>query len=394
MASFVYAVANMTPQAAMSSMDNISDFANNGIRMAIDLIWQHFTISFLGKALLLFFVAVNFKSFPLIYHLRILNGIRFVLRSQRSPRQLTPDQLFQPLITSSKAPLMEIDVFGHKSNSTYFSDLDVARTHFVTTMFSRAIEEFRGSTTMNGLSRQPKSAFTMPLGAVSCVFKRELKPYEAYDMWTKVLAWDEKWFYLVTHFVKRGAKIEPSEHTMYPQQNKHSVDSQGKPDTSKDNAICASALSKVVFKNGRITIAPKVMLEFAGLIPTEHSEPEGKAPELEQAQIKANTADGLPNKDAVKPVEEMEGSDNDSGYNGSRRTSIHQTDVERTREKIEEERQRGMEIAGLLAAQSQLEDEFVGNEGAALGRHYDGHGIEGVVSTLAQLGKLSKYQLL
>jgi len=45
-----------------------------------------------------------------------------------------------------------------------------------------------------------------------------------------------------------------------------------------------------------------------------------------------------------------------------------------------------------LGDQTELEHEF--NDQVALGRHYDGHGIEGVVATLAQLAKLSNYQLL
>lgn len=146
----------------------------------------------LAKAVLVLLVFANFKNFPLIYHLRVLNGIRFVLRSQRPKVKLCPEHIFLPLITSSRATLMETDVFGHKSNSTYFSDVDIARTHFVTTVFSEAIEKFRGSTTMNGLSGKPRSAFTMPLGEVGCSFKKELKPYEPYDMWTRILTWDDK----------------------------------------------------------------------------------------------------------------------------------------------------------------------------------------------------------
>lgn len=155
-------------------------------------ILELFTPSTIAKAVLLLLVIANLKNFPLIYHLRILNGIRFVLRSQRPKIKLNPEHLFLPLITSSRATLLETDVFGHKSNSTYFADVDIARTHFVTTVFSEAIEKFRGSTTMNGLSGKPRSAFTMPLGGVSCNFKKELKPYEAYDMWTRILSWDNK----------------------------------------------------------------------------------------------------------------------------------------------------------------------------------------------------------
>ncbi|KAK5081042.1 hypothetical protein LTR64_002145 [Lithohypha guttulata] len=357
-------------------------------------LWQYLNLSLLWNTLLILLIAINFKNFPFIYHLRILNAIRFVLKSQRSPHKLTPDHLFQPMITSSKAPITEIDVFGHKSNSTYFTDVDIARTHLITTMFSHSIEKFRGGTTMNGLSGQPRSQFTMPLGAVSCTFRKEFKPYEAYDMWTRILSWDEKWFYLVTHFVKQGDKIEPTEHSLYPQQNSNGKKSHRNFDKPMCSSVCATALSKVVFKNGRMTVAPEVMLELAGLLPAK----EDIQTDAVHAQLKTNMAEGLTRREAVKlamdDVEKIEGSDSESSYDESRRSSTDQVKIEWTRERIERERQRGLETVGVLAKQGVLEDEFSGSDGPALGRHYDGHGIEGVVTTLAQLGGLSNYQLL
>lgn len=351
-------------------------------------------------------VAVNFKNFPLVYHLRILNGVRFVLKSQRPPQPLNPEQLFKPLITSSRATLMETDVFGHKSNSTYFSDVDIARAHIITTLFSSAIEKIRGSVVMNGLSGKASSAFTVPLGGVSCSFRRELRPYEKYDMWTRILSWDEKWVYLVTHFVKAGAKVEPREYQLYPRQNsvaagssktsrqssivdldsrRSSITGQASADIPK-SAIAASAMSKIVFKNGRVTIAPEVMLEAAGLLPPKPSENHGE--ELKQAQVVANLADVGP-KEAASQAEKVEGSDaaSESSYSESDPVGLLEM-----RAAIESERQRGMKLARLLREQTELEHEF--NDQVALGRHYDGHGIEGVVATLAQLGKLSNYQLL
>jgi hypothetical protein len=84
------------------------------ISVSWQVIWGCFKFSMLWKVLLVLHIAANFKHVPFIYHLRILNAIRFVLRSQRPTNDVKPEQLFQPIITSSKAPLMEIDVFGHK----------------------------------------------------------------------------------------------------------------------------------------------------------------------------------------------------------------------------------------------------------------------------------------
>jgi hypothetical protein len=207
----------------------------------------------------------------------------------------------------------------------------------VTTVFGKGIEKHRGSTTMNGLSGKPTSKFSLALGGVSCTFRKELLPYEKYDVWTRILSWDSKWLFIVSHFVKKGAKIEPLEHTLYPQQNtsRRASGSSDKTDSDDtDSGIVASAMSKVVFKDGRKTIPPQHMLEMAELLPS-------------------NAA---------------------------------------ARKSMEEERTRAMLSAELLAKQTSFEQEFQGE--LALGRHHDGLGIEGVIATFAQLGGLSKWQFI
>lgn len=190
---------------------------------------------------------------------------------------------------------------------------------------------------MNGLSGKATSKFSLALGGVSCTFRKELLPYEKYDVWSRVLSWDNKWLYIVSHFVKRGTNIEPKEYALYPQQKSYA--SKVKSSNEEISApvpspIVASALSKVVFKDGRKTIPPEDMLVKAELLPSD-------------------------------------------------------TTLQRT---IEEERVRGMCSADLLAKQTSLEEEF--HDEVALGRHHDGLGIEGVVATFAQLGGISNYQLL
>ena len=334
-----------------------------------------FTFSTLWKVLLFTWIVANFKNFPLIYHLRLLNAVRFVLRSQRSPHGPTPQQLFQPIITSSKASLLETDCYLHKSNSTYFSDVDVARAHLLTTLFGRGIEKIRGGTT--AIVRGKVPSFGVALGAVTCVFRKELKPYETYDMWSRILAWDDKWIYIVTHFVKKGANVSPHEFSLYPQQStggkststavdetvpssstsqQNHISSHSKPDGSDaSSSIAASALSKLVFKNGRITISPKTMLELSGLLPSEP----GSSEKTQSASI-GRTTDTQPD-DGVW-------------------------------ERIEEERQHGLRVAEHLGSLSALHNEFRSEQ--ALGRHTDGSGIPGCVATLAQLGHLSRYQLV
>jgi hypothetical protein len=220
-----------------------------------------------------------------------------------------------------------------------------------------------------------KTVFGLALGAVSCSFKRELKPYESYELWTRVLSWDEKWFYIVTHFVRKGA-VMPSKYTLYPQQNSREQDIKRRGSTSSvdsmdgNEAVVATALSKCVFKQGRRTVSPALMLKHSGLLPANKS-----------------LDDLLPQEpETVLPV--LSCASSDSGID------MHEdSDEEDELARVETERQRGMKVTLANQAQNALEMEFTA-ESEALGRHSDGTGITGVVSTLAQLAHLKRQQTL
>lgn len=237
-----------------------------------------------------------------------------------------------------------------------------------------------GTAAITGANKQ---LFGLALGAVSCSFKRELKPYESYELWTRVLSWDEKWIYIVTHFVRKGA-VMPSNYSLYPQQNssEQNDNSRRSSTTSMDHdneqlneAVVATALSKCVFKQGRRTVSPAMMLKASGLMPVESLD---KAVEAFH-----NT------KPVFQPP--FSSTSSDSGI------EMEDGDVVETEmSKVERERQRGMKVALSLAVQAQtaLEMEFTGEEEAALGRHSDGTGMKGVLSTLAQLAHIKRKQSL
>jgi hypothetical protein len=230
----------------------------------------------------------------------------------------------------------------------------------------------RGGTAAITGAKRP--IFGLALGAVSCSFKRELKPYESYELWSRILSWDEKWIYIVTHFVRKGAVL-PRKYTLYPQQNSGDEDMKRRDSTSSvdsmdgNEAVVATALSKCVFKQGRRTISPALMLRESGLLPTKSLD------------------DALPREVEQVPIPSC--SSSDSGID------VADDEEETELDRIEKERQRGMRVAFTLASQSQnaLEMEFTADS-EALGRYSDGTGITGVVSTLAQLAHLKKEQIL
>ncbi|RDW82456.1 hypothetical protein BP6252_03568 [Coleophoma cylindrospora] len=260
---------------------------------------------------------------------------------------------------------MEIDFNLHKTNSSYFSDVDIARTHLLCTLFSTGIEQMRGGTAAITGSKAP--LFGIALGAVSCSFKKELKPYETYELWTRILSWDSKWIFVVTHFVRKDS-VTPRRFSLYPEQNNECADDHDSK--LPQDSIVASALSRCVFKQGRKTISPEFMLKASGLLPDE---------------ILADK------KELVRCSATMKGEEAQAHLNMILDEKVKMT----TTENVELERRRGMKVANALAVQSQqaLETEFSGDE-EALGKHTDGTGISGIVSTLCQLAHLRKSQTL
>lgn len=103
------------------------------------------------------------------------------------------------------------------------------------------------------------------LGSVNCQFRREIKPYQAYEIWTRVLAWDEKWVYFVSHFVRVGAVKRNRSFTLQKRRESTRRGSTKADDLSK--AVLATAVSKNVLKLGRATVRPEDVWKAAGLLP-------------------------------------------------------------------------------------------------------------------------------
>lgn len=176
--------------------------------------------------------------------------------------------LFDYAITSTYTSLLETDYNMHKSNSTYFSDLDVSRSHCVSHLLkpgmqalganavTQCVRDKQGNVVQGGMG--------IGLGAVFCSFRREIAPFQGYEMWTRVLAWDRKWLYLVTHFVVKG-KVQPAARGRGGASKSTATLKEG--GETLDKYIIATAVSKYVFKVGRFTVHPSILMEQSGLLP-------------------------------------------------------------------------------------------------------------------------------
>lgn len=301
-----------------------------------------------------------------------------------SPTGNGPSSLFQPTITSTRAPITECDYNLHKSNSTYFSDLDVTRSNIVCVLLRDGIIKLnRTPQVVIAPDGNPaKGKWAIMLGAVSCSFKREIAPYEAYEMWSRILCWDRKWIYVVTHFVKKGA-VKPAGYTLNApsssllsslfgskkKDKKKGVNGAAKGTTTEswnasalplpvepkvpNKAIFASAISKYVMKLGRLTVHPEVVLDASGLLPPR---PGGW-----------NTMSGKPAEAAQQNGHAIVGANGAVTENGSAETRGEEWDWKR----IEAENERGMEFARHFAALDGLDQTFSGEDGPALGEYND-----------------------
>jgi len=311
---------------------------------------------------------LNAKTLPFVWHIRKFRHILYQLYFQprrledllQNDRNSTKDDmklvdgldarnsahgaLFKPLIAANlHTPLGECDHNGHKSNSTYFSDADQALTMHITGLLRKAIrgaaeydrtlaQQARNMSQQQhqdlshnvnisaGLAAPTSSVTTTPthtctstvkgtyiiaLGGVSCHFKREIKPYERYDIWTRVLAWDRKWIYLVSHFVAAGT-VQPTDWLLQPWKNgkgkskrrsrgqswatgekgaggrmqrkdsgvgvEAETNEQGDEQEQQQKwrkAVFATSVARYVVKKGRLTVAPEECFRRADLLPTK-----------------------------------------------------------------------------------------------------------------------------
>ena len=310
---------------------------------------------------------------------RLIKGLlSHVTLGRRRPISPGPSALFQPLIVSSSTSLWETDYNLHKSNSTYFSDLDIARMHIITCLMKTGLHKAHcEKPTDENEGKYGKSAgggrLGVMLGGVACNFKKEIKPYEPYEIWTRVLAWDRKWIYLVSHIVKKGA-VKPPGYSQQPgkKPGKARVSSKSAsagplhPSASSASgpaahpAIFATSIAKYVFKSGRITIPPELVLQHGELLPPK---PEGlddpsttASPVIEATEMTNEAAAAT-----VQSIASLNGEEIVSGPPDAADSSTW------TWERIEAERLRGMKIAQHYAELDQLHSEFTADTVEALG---------------------------
>lgn len=113
----------------------------------------------------------------------------------------------------------------------------------------------------------PGKSISIVLGSVFCSFKREIKPFELYEIQSKAIAWDQKWCYIISFFLRPP----------------HRKDGQ--------KTLLATAVSKYVVKKGRLTVQPERILRASGFLPPR---PEGSVTAVAAPEVEDDSGTGTP----------------------------------------------------------------------------------------------------
>jgi Thioesterase-like superfamily len=327
------------------------------------------------------YLLANIKSLPFGWHIRLL--YHFVTNIHRRPtpapalksvtssvtesshtRKILSHPLFQATEITTHTPLLETDYNLHKSNSTYFSDMDVSRTKLITRLFSPGFRRLRLELEGHG----HKGRMGVLLGGVHVSFRREVGIYERVKIRSRVLAWDEKWVVIISYFVRNG----------------RNGDNVG----GKSEGICAVGISKYVLKKGRFTVKPERIFTASGWLPNKpHGEANGEAKQASEKGIERALTAHDPPPDRSASIEESNKQDTVQKEGGLSLLQLPETvekvifdeegaaaavgesnkEEERTAwnaeawswEDVEDERLRGLQLAkGWMALDGELYGEF------------------------------------
>ncbi|KAI9725788.1 MAG: hypothetical protein M1834_009737 [Cirrosporium novae-zelandiae] len=278
-----------------------------------------------------------------VWHIRFLNTILtqdtyyllpFLPKFNRDSKPvLGPKHLFSySVFQCSRTPFLEGDYNIHKSNSTYFADLDIARTTLVTRLFAKALgHDFKeivgGAASVAAGMATPSTGTTTPLpsaslpnnsstaispppailqsqsyphsndtitkakpglkiytalGGITCMFRKEIPLFIPYDIYTRVLTWDSKWMYFISFFVLRGTMdgVDVRRFVLQPWRNmkcgkgsrrEKRHNSKDEKETKSHTPVLATSIARYVFKRNRLTIPPEAVIRVSGFRPSSSS---------------------------------------------------------------------------------------------------------------------------
>ncbi|PYH99300.1 hypothetical protein BO71DRAFT_342917, partial [Aspergillus ellipticus CBS 707.79] len=282
---------------------------------------------FSWKSLALLLAFFNLKNLPFAWHTNLLYNLLLNLRRHPTsplfptgaPLPTTPGPthpthpVFAPHSLLTRNTPWETDYNFHKSNSTYFSDLDISRTALVTRVYTPGVtlvsaeldKELPAVSKELGRENAGKKIY-IALGSTFCSFKREIRPLERFEVVSRVVGWDRKWVFVLSVFVRPEGKGKGG------------------------RTVFAAAVSKYVVKKGWLTVSPERVLRAGGLLP-DRMEGEGNGDGVMVEQEQEGEGEG---EEEEEEEEEEKLKENAQSWSKDQWTW----------ERIEQERLRGLKV--------------------------------------------------
>lgn len=174
----------------------------------------------------------TYKSLPGAYYIRfwyyVVKNIitpMFTGKNTKNIKTLASDKygVFRHNVISTYCSPFEVDGYFHKSNSTYFEELDIARTDLMTKIFQK-------------LFLNSKRWPYLPVAEASTCFFKDIAPFQPYRITSNIFCWDRKWIYVLSNFT-----------------------------VDKGSTVVSLSITRYVLKDGRKTISPEDALKTCGM---------------------------------------------------------------------------------------------------------------------------------
>ncbi|KAI1316771.1 hypothetical protein EDD11_009509 [Mortierella claussenii] len=178
------------------------------------------------RRLILLVFLLNFKSLPGVFHAKM--GFRIAAVQLYSLRHGKGFRI-KPTDTSvvrERVWVDDLDLNFHFSNSSYGKNCDYARVKYVTSLLGPSV-----------LPMHPLRKIAFALGGNQFWFKKEISLFQSFEIRTRLLAWNQKWF-VIEHRVytpSRGKRIKTGS-------SSHAHTS------ASGQTLCAIGISKFVLK--------------------------------------------------------------------------------------------------------------------------------------------------
>lgn len=111
--------------------------------------------------------------------------LRILLRAAGNPKKLT---ILDASVVRLRVYPNDLDIYGHVNNGRYLTLMDLGRFDLIL---------------RSGMRKMIRQKKWNPLVAtVSIRYKKSLKAFQSFTLHTRIVAWDERWFFLEQKFIR------------------------------------------------------------------------------------------------------------------------------------------------------------------------------------------------